>query len=88
VRPKRSRSITIKELHAKTGEKVREAALSNSPVEITDRGKRIALLVSARLVRIKPRRRTLLPEFKAYLAKPIPKTDTILKDLEAMRGDR
>lgn len=88
MRPKRSGSITIKELHAKTGEKVREAALSDSPVEITDRGKRIAFLVSARLVRSKPRTRKLLPEFKAYLAKPVPKTDSILKDLEAVRADR
>ncbi|HZC36941.1 MAG TPA: hypothetical protein VE242_15055 [Chthoniobacterales bacterium] len=86
--PKPSRSISIKELHAKTGEKVRQAALSNSPVEITDRGRQIAFLVSPRLVRTERRQRRLLPEYKSYLAKPMPKTDSILQDLDAVRGDR
>lgn len=39
-------TITIKELHAKTGEEVRKAGKSRKPVAVTDRGKLIAVLTA------------------------------------------
>ena len=77
-------SITIKELHARTGPHVRRAA--KSPVTVTDRGKLVALLAGPHLLTTKRRTRTLLPEYAALLAKP-PSRD-VLADLDAVRGDR
>jgi prevent-host-death family protein len=80
------RSITIKELHQTTGEHVRRAGASRSPVIVTDRGKPVAVLTSPALVKAKHRKRTLLPEYKALMAKP-PGND-VMSDLDAVRGER
>jgi prevent-host-death family protein len=78
--------ITIKELHQTTGECVRRAGASRSPVVVTDRGKPVAVLANPSLLKPRRRKRVLLPEFKALMAKP-PIGDT-LDDLNAVRGDR
>jgi len=44
-------SITIKELHARTGEYVRRAGRSRTPLAVTDRGKVVAALVPPNLPR-------------------------------------
>jgi antitoxin (DNA-binding transcriptional repressor) of toxin-antitoxin stability system len=79
-------SITIKQLHAKTGEEVRRAGRSRDPLVITDRGKVVALLVAPQLLPPRRRQRTLLPEYAKLLAKPW-KGD-VLADLDAIRGGR
>lgn len=48
-----SSTINIKELHAKTGEHVRQASKNRHPILITDHGKGIAFLVSANFLKKK-----------------------------------
>ena len=79
-------SISIKELHRTTGEHVRQAARSNSPIEVTDRGKPIAVLARPNLLAPQRRRRTLLAEYKALLSRKT--AGSVLGDLDAVRGDR
>ena len=79
-------SITIKELHATTGEHVRRAGLSRSPVVVTDRGQPVAVLASPALLKPRRRKRTILPEYEALMARK-PGND-MLDDLDAVRGDR
>ena len=79
-------SITIKELHAQTGAHVRRAGRGRSPLPVTDRGKVVAALVPPHLLPAGRRRRTVLPEYAAWLAHR-PSTD-VLRDLDAVRGDR
>jgi prevent-host-death family protein len=78
--------ITIKELHATTGEHVRRAAASRTPVVITDRGEPIAVLANPALLRTRRRRRALLPEFAALMERA--PGDDVSSDLDAVRGDR
>ncbi len=78
--------ITIKELHATTGEHVRRAGASRTPVLITDRGQPVAVLANPALLIPRRRTRTLLPEFAALMAQS-PGND-LLNDLDAVRGDR
>jgi prevent-host-death family protein len=78
--------ITIKELHAKTGEAVRKAGKSRQPIAVTNRGKLVAVLAPLHLYTGKTRRRTLLPEYKKLLAKS--GAANVLDDLDAMRGYR
>ena len=78
--------ITIKELHATTGEHVRRAGAGRSPVIITDRGEEVAVLANPSLLRPRRRKRVLLPEFEALMARK-PGND-VLEDLDAVRGDR
>jgi prevent-host-death family protein len=80
------RSITIKELHQTTGKHVRRAGVSRSPVIVTDHGKPVAVLASPSLIKPKRRKRTLLPEFKALMAKGT--LGDTMDDLNAVRGDR
>jgi len=80
------RKITIKELHQTTGECVRRAGASRSPVVVTDHGKPVAVLASPSLLQPKRRRRVLLPEYKALMAQA-PSGNT-MDDLNAVRGDR
>ena len=80
------RSITIKELHATTGEHVRRAAASKSPIVLTDRGEPIAVLANPALIRAQPRKRTLLPEFVALMSRST--EGNVQEDLDAVRGDR
>jgi hypothetical protein len=79
-------SISIKQLHQTTGEHVRLAAKSRSPIEVTDRGKPIAVLASPALLVPRRRRRTLLAEYKALLSRK--SSGKVLEDLAAVRGDR
>jgi len=82
----RKGSITIKELHAQTGALVRRAGRGRAPVPVTDRGKVVAALVPPGLLPAGRRRRTVLPEYAAWLSRRTP-TD-VLHDLDAVRGDR
>ena len=81
---KASASITIKELHARTGPHVRRAA--KSPVKVTDRGKFVAVLASPHLLVAKRRTRTLVPEYAALLGQS--RSRDVLSDLDAVRGER
>jgi prevent-host-death family protein len=79
-------SITIKELHATTGEHVRRAGSARTPIIITDRGEPVAVLANPSLLKTRRRRRTILPEYES-LMKRSPSQD-VLSDLDAVRGDR
>lgn len=79
-------SITIKELHATTGEHVRRAGNARTPTLITDRGEPVAVLSNPALLKPKRRKRTLLPEFAALMARGA--NGSVLEDLDAVRGDR
>ncbi len=78
--------ISIKELHEKTGELVRQAAESRNPVEVTDRGKVIAVLGSPRLLKTKRPKRGLPPAYLDFV-KTLPRTD-VIQYLDELRGDR
>jgi len=79
-------SITIKELHATTGVHVRRAGAGRAPVVVTDRGKAVAVLANPSLIKTTPRRRTILPEYAAMMARN--RSNDVLDDLDAVRGDR
>jgi prevent-host-death family protein len=79
-------SITIKELHRATGEAVRRAGASRTPVVVTDRGEPVAVIANPSLLKTRRRKRTLLPEFKALMAKPA--GTGLQEDLDAVRGER
>lgn len=79
-------TLTIKQLHAKTGDLVRQAGASRSPITITDRGRPIAVLANASALKLRKRQRTLLPEYSLLLGKA-PGND-VLDDLDAVRGER
>ena len=79
-------TVTIKELHRTTGEHVRRAGASRSPVVVTDHGEPVAVLAPLSLLKPGRRRRTLLPEYEALMAKA-PSGD-LIDDLNAVRGDR
>jgi prevent-host-death family protein len=79
-------SITIKELHATTGDCVRRAGAGRTPVVVTDRGEAVAVLASPALLKGRRRRRTLLPEYAAMMARN--RSNDVLDDLDSVRGDR
>ena len=79
-------SITIKELHRATGASVRRAGASRVPVVVTDHGEPVAVIASPSLLKWRRRKRTLLPEYKALMAKA--PGDDVREDLDAVRGDR
>lgn len=82
-----SRTISIKALHGATGEIVRRAGASRTPIVITDNGEPVAILANPRVVtQSRPRRAGLLPEFTAMLKRGA-KTD-VQAELDAVRGDR
>jgi hypothetical protein len=83
---KATASITIKELHARTGPHVRRAV--KSPIKVTDRGQFVAVLAGPHLLATKRRERTLVPEYAALLAKSLPRSRDVLADLDAVRGER
>lgn len=81
------RSVSIKELHGSTGEIVRRAGASRRPLIITDRGEPIAVLArSDALTAERPRRRTLLPSFRAFWQRG--ERGTLAEDLNDIRGER
>lgn len=79
-------SITIKELHATTGKRVRRAGASRTPITVTDRGRPVAVLAHPAMIARRRRGRVLLPEFAALMNRP-PGHD-LQSDLDAVRGDR
>jgi hypothetical protein len=79
-------SITIKQLHATTGEHVRRAGVSRTPVVITDRGEPVAILANPSLLKPRRRSRVLLPEYEAMMRRPA--GSDLLEDLDAVRGER
>lgn len=78
--------LTIKQLHDDTGTLVRRAGASRRPVPITDRGQEVAVIANRSLLKPQLRKRVLLPEFEALMART-PGND-VLDDLNAIRGDR
>jgi prevent-host-death family protein len=81
-------SVSIRELHEKTGEIVRRAGASRTPVLVTDRGEVVAVLVRPDAVPLAKRpKQVLLPEYVRLILNG-PKSDDVLEDLEAVRGDR
>jgi len=79
-------SITIKELHATTGDHVRRAGSSRFPVVITDRGQPVAVLASPALLTPRKRKRTTLPEYEAMMSET-PRND-IQAALDEIRAER
>lgn len=80
-------SISIKELHATTGEVVRRAGAARSPLVITDRGEPVAVLANPTLLKQAKRRRAALSAEFERLVLGGPSTDT-QADLDDVRGDR
>jgi prevent-host-death family protein len=78
--------ITLKQLHATTGEHVRRAGAGHAPVLVTDRGRPIAVLANLSFLKPARRRRVILPEYEALMAGRT-RGDS-LEDLAAVRGDR
>jgi prevent-host-death family protein len=68
-------NISIKELHEKTGELVRQAAQAKNPVQVTDRGRVVAVIASPALAR-KRIKRGLPKDFLAFI-KSLPRTDVM-----------
>jgi antitoxin (DNA-binding transcriptional repressor) of toxin-antitoxin stability system len=84
-------TVTIKELHARTGAWVRKAG--KTPVQVTDHGKPVAMLTAlprAGEVALPVRKRVLLPQYTAYLKRTAAQrgTETVLADLDAIREER
>jgi prevent-host-death family protein len=79
-------SITIKELHATTGELVRRAGSARTPIVVTDRGRPVAVLANPAMIARRRRGRVLLPEFAALMKRP--PGDDLQADLDAVRGER
>jgi antitoxin (DNA-binding transcriptional repressor) of toxin-antitoxin stability system len=80
-------TLTIKQLHAATGQLVRTAARSRTPTVITDRGQPVAILAAPGSLAPRPRRpRQILPEYAALMNQaPV---EALVDDLDALRGDR
>lgn len=66
-----STDLTVKQLHDDAGRSVRRAGATKRPIPITGCGELVAVLASARLVRPHQRKRVLLPEYTAMMAKPV-----------------
>jgi prevent-host-death family protein len=79
-------SITIKELHRTTGEYVRRAGASRTPIIVTDHGKPVAVLTSPTMLKPKRRKRVLVPGFRELMSRP-PSND-VMDALNEIRGDR
>lgn len=79
-------SITIKELHAATGELVRRAGKGRTPMVVTDRGRPVAVLANPDVILKRRRGRVLLPEFVALMNRPA--GSDLQADLDAVRGER
>lgn len=79
-------SVTVKQLHQTTGEHVRRAAAPRVPAVVTDRGRPVAVLANPSLLEPRRRKRNILPEYAALMAKA-PGSD-VLDDLDAVRRDR
>ncbi len=81
-----TKRITIKELHATTGDYVRRAGASRAAWIVTDRGEAVAVLANPALLKPALRRRMLLPGYAAMMHQA--QSNDVLNDLDAIRGDR
>ncbi len=77
---KPAEEISIKELHAHTGDYVRQAA--KKTLRVTERGEPVAILASPHLLMKSRRQRVLLPEYRALMKKT---SRDVLEDLDAVR---
>ena len=80
-------SISIRELHEKTGDLVRQAGHSRTPVPVTDRGKIVAVLAAPETVGRKRPKPALLAEYVEVIAQMSASND-ILEALNEVRGER
>ena len=80
-------SISIRELHEKTGDLVRQAGHSRTPVPVTDRGKIVAVLAAPETVGQKRPKPALLAEYVEVIAQMSASND-ILEALNEVRGER
>ena len=80
------RKISIKELHATTGEHVPRASRSSTPMVVTDRGEPVAVLAGIGQIPVRRRKRRLLAGYADFMAQA-PRGD-VLADLDNLRGDR
>jgi antitoxin (DNA-binding transcriptional repressor) of toxin-antitoxin stability system len=81
-------SISIRELHEKTSELVRQAGVSLRPLPVTDRGEGVAVLAAPPAVPLRKRpKRVILAEYRKLILETPQKVD-VLEDLDAVRGDR
>ena len=78
--------VTIKDLHATTGELVRRAGTARVPIVITDRGQAVAVLANPALLKPRKRHRTILAEYEALMANRA--GSDLLEDLDAVRAER
>jgi hypothetical protein len=83
----RQDGISIKELHEKTGELVREAGEARTPVPVTDRGKIVAVLGSPKLLKTGKRVKRKLPDDFLAFVKSLPQGD-VQADVDIVKGDR
>ncbi len=81
------KTISIKQLHEKTGSWVRRAGLGNDALGVTDRGSLVAVIVPPATASGGSRERQLLPEYKDLLKRP-PEPATVVDDLDALREER
>ena len=77
-------TVTIKQLHDRTGDIVRRAG--KTPLQVTDRGRLIAVLAGPAALPSRRRNRKLLKDYAALLRRK-PAGD-VQADLDAIRGDR
>ena len=83
----RKGAITIRELHEKTGQLVRQAGSGRTPVEVTDRGKVVAVLSAPGSVARKRPKPVLLAEYRNVIAQ-MSESNDILDALDQVRGER
>jgi antitoxin (DNA-binding transcriptional repressor) of toxin-antitoxin stability system len=74
-------TVTLKELHEHTGRVVRGAA--QSPIQVTDRGKPVAVITHPSNLPVKRGKRKILPEYARILKKPA--AADVLEDIDAIR---
>ena len=74
-------TVTLKELHEKTGKIVRGAA--QFPVRVTDRGKLVAVITHPEDLPAQGRVRRILPDYARFLKKS--SSLDVLDDLDAVR---
>lgn len=81
------KTISIKQLHEKTGSWVRQAGHENGALGVTDRGSLVAVIVPPGTQPAGKRTRQLLPEYADLLRQPT-QPATVIDDLDAIRDER